>query len=327
MASNHSPAIPLYVHILMGIGALFGFLTIDSLLFLTGLLNGNSQMAFLIFGFLFIGLGLGLNFLCQRATLFMQSFYMQSALLFIITGKIFILIAAHMNFSNPWSVTATLGFLSLSTYFIFPNIIDRFLFLFSFLLSLTFNLDSYIETNLLLFVLFFLAVFSCLILYTRKTLLLGKTLYTPIEAALISYVCILTTFVSLHEIFIKKTQVIPDVAFNFTLGGMLIFFILYHAGSLQKIKKLPILFSCVGLLILSIISNAGILWGIALLVIGHQNSRRVLISLGAIFLIGFLVFYYYNLSLTLDYKSYLLIGNGIFLLLTRAVIQYLKWDQ
>lgn len=325
MTPHYSPPLPLYVHILISIGAFLGFSFLYSILFLLGFFDTAATLPLFILGALFIFLALGLDHLSRRARPLMQSFCMQSALLSMLSGKIIIILAVLTKFSDPWAMTIMLGLCSLSTYFVFQNIVDRFLFLLAFLLSLTSNLTSHFENNLPLFILFTLTILSILTLRIFKD---RSVLYTPIEAALISYACLLTAFVSFNLFYADNiTLMVPEIAFNFVLVGMVIIFILYHARLVKHTSKLPVLFSCVGLVILSLISNAGILWGIGLLILGYQDNKRTFISLGVLFLITFLIFYYYNLSLTLDYKSYLLMGNGLFLLLTRAVMHYLKWDR
>lgn len=308
-------------------------LTLGIVLFLAGVIafftfkalqNDSVLFTFLILGTVFITFALGFDRLLPRSKRLMRNFCIQSALLLMITGKIFIIFAIATKFPDPWIMTMMLGISSLSTYFIFQNIIDRFLFLLFFLFSLTFNLIFSFESNVSLFILFVLTILAILALHIFKRRAL---LYIPIKAALICYACLLTILVSLNILYLSNMVIVPEIAFNLVLVGMIIIFILDHAGSVNHLRKLPILFSCVGLLILSMIVNTGILWGITLLILGYQNNKRILIGLGAFFLITFLIFYYYNLASTLDYKSYLLIGSGLFLLLTCVIIQRLKWDR
>jgi uncharacterized membrane protein len=89
---------------------------------------------------------------------------------------------------------------------------------------------------------------------------------------------------------------------------------------------IPTLFSCISLLLLSIITTNGILLSIGLLMLGYAKHERVLSVLGSVFLGLFLIYYYYSLPYTLDYKAAILVVSGCALLASRWVIKLMKWD-
>lgn len=76
----------------------------------------------------------------------------------------------------------------------------------------------------------------------------------------------------------------------------------------------------IGAVVLGAISTPGILAAIGLMALGHGRGDRVLLSLGAAFLPVFLVFYYYNMDVTLAMKSWVLMGSGAVLLLLREAL-------
>ncbi|MEM7020299.1 MAG: DUF4401 domain-containing protein, partial [Pseudomonadota bacterium] len=54
---------------------------------------------------------------------------------------------------------------------------------------------------------------------------------------------------------------------------------------------------------------------------------RVLLWLGGLFMPVFLVFYYYNLDLSLMAKSAVLAGSGILLLAGSFYVRFRQWDR
>ena len=82
----------------------------------------------------------------------------------------------------------------------------------------------------------------------------------------------------------------------------------------------------IAILILGSISAAGVLFALALFILGYAKHMRFFLILGALFLPIYLLFYYYNLDVTLLYKSLILILSGILLLLSRSYLKFRKWD-
>lgn len=72
------------------------------------------------------------------------------------------------------------------------------------------------------------------------------------------------------------------------------------------------------LLLIPAWQTPGILAAALVLVLGFSRGNRLLLGLGALFLAGFIAFFYYSLATTLLVKSYALIGAGLLLLALRA---------
>ncbi len=69
------------------------------------------------------------------------------------------------------------------------------------------------------------------------------------------------------------------------------------------------------------VSTPGLLLAVLVLVVGFQHGNRAVFWAAAAFLGWFLVFYYYNLALTLLVKSIVLFGSGLMLLAVRWLVQ------
>jgi hypothetical protein len=74
-----------------------------------------------------------------------------------------------------------------------------------------------------------------------------------------------------------------------------------------------------GTVILGIFTTPGVLAAGGLLILGRFTGHRLLASLGHGFLAVFLIVYYYNLNIDLAYKSWVLAGSGVLLLILRRL--------
>ena len=74
------------------------------------------------------------------------------------------------------------------------------------------------------------------------------------------------------------------------------------------------------LLLFPAYQTPGLFAALLILVLGFQRSNRLLMGLAIAFLALFLGGYYYNLTLTLLLKSYVLLGSGLILLIVRYFI-------
>lgn len=66
--------------------------------------------------------------------------------------------------------------------------------------------------------------------------------------------------------------------------------------------------------------SPGILGALLVLLVGFRGGNRLLAGWAAIFLAVFIIAFYYNLELTLLVKSFMLMGNGVILLMLRYVL-------
>lgn len=85
----------------------------------------------------------------------------------------------------------------------------------------------------------------------------------------------------------------------------------------------PLVFILVGgtlLLLWPAWQSPGILGALVVLLAGFRRGNRLLTGLAAIFLAFFIIAFYYNLELTLLVKSFMLMGNGVIILVLRYVL-------
>jgi len=101
-------------------------------------------------------------------------------------------------------------------------------------------------------------------------------------------------------------------------------YLLSHAvGGFKKQMDSQAIVIAVGVILLALFTNAGILLSIMLTVFGRMNHRRLVSFIGWISLTGFLIYYYYQMDFSLETKSYVLLGSGILLLGIRLILNAL----
>ncbi|MCF6289164.1 MAG: DUF4401 domain-containing protein, partial [Proteobacteria bacterium] len=119
------------------------------------------------------------------------------------------------------------------------------------------------------------------------------------------------------------------------ISGILISLVfLYVVVSLLKEYKIKfdsrtaiVSFIAVAGLLLISLKISGISTGLLIALVGFARQRMVLIVLGIVSVISFFSWYYYNLNITLLYKSIVLIVLGIALLSSWLAIKYLYKDK
>lgn len=334
LCDQNAPYTPIYIHILMGFGSLIGFSFVILLLHTLHLLS-HENYSYIYMGFGFILFSAIFYFPFRSQGPLLHSFGIQTALLFMIVGKVLFVYGLNNKFPIPpkelsftWTVTVALLFVTLLTYFIFPNIVDRFLSCLATLLSLLYNLVKEFNNNVPLLIILILSLSALYALYIWR----GRPkAWDPLVMVGIVFVSIISLYLSSYfQHFMPSSAQfweIPLIVFNLAVSAFLIALCLHFSGSLNNIVELPVIFSCIGIVILSLISNNGILWSIALLMLGYGKHNRALTTFGLIFLIFFLIEYYYSLEMTLQHKAYILMGSGVFLLFARVVMKHLNWDK
>lgn len=322
---------PFFVHILLFFGALVGFMTLASILALMGIFSIENPNTCILHGILFIGFAFSLYYPFQRSSSMMRSFSLQMSTMFMIAGKYLLIYAAWLLSKNTWHITIALGVLTLSTYFFYKNSFERFLFSLLFMTSILYNLFEYKHSGLLF--LYLLCALSIGFFMHHHVYRLDLK---PFHIANFVTLCIICMIVSYdpHQVsFIHykegyfSADKISEILYTTAYALFIIGFIFYHAGIKETLQKPYLLFSCIAVLLLAAVSNAGIVWGMALMIMGYHGDRKYLLFSGGIFLTLFLIFNYYNMSLTLDYKAYVLMCSGILLWSARLAMKYLQWDQ
>lgn len=328
---------PLYLRILIGIGAFITSLFIILFIAILGFSGINEKVIMLIFSLIFIGGAFALMALANHNLPHSLShdFFEQLSFYFMVIGKLLFVFAFSqlINLSETLGISLALLIILVMTYPIYQLSIDRFLtclaFLFSifYLLIFQYQTDFYANdiSKTLFFYLFFilqLGLVGYLLLNSRI-----KHSLTPIAYAIVFSLTIQLLFLVTQTLFWgwrAKININSDMT-TLLLCAALVALVIYLAKS-NKLSAEPIIASIIGILVLGLISASGILFVILLLLIGYRKHDRLLIVLAGLLLPLFLILYYYGLEATLLIKSSILIGSGVALLVARFYIKLRGWD-
>jgi uncharacterized membrane protein len=100
---------------------------------------------------------------------------------------------------------------------------------------------------------------------------------------------------------------------------------LWAGGGRAVIKSEWFLVAAAATFAFGAITNPGILAAVGLLVMGYALGDKLLAGLGLVYLPAFIVVYYYDMDVDLAYKSYILAGSGLILLLVRIAAGRRPW--
>ncbi len=328
LTHNNVYRMPLYIHILMAFGALVGSVCVMSLLMSTQYVTLDSAPAFFISGGVFMSLSLLLYYLLRYQTPLLQSFGLQTALIFMIVGKIlmvfgFYILSTHpLTFHlNAWLITIGLFIVTIATYFIYPNQIDRFLSSTALLGSVLYNTIMLYDSDAPFFIFFIALTALCgfSFIFRRKSLS-----WSPLGYAIVICLCASAIMITLTA---GSSITIPTLYFNIVLSFALISLCIYLGKEKHAIILPSTIVACLGIALLTPVATPGILVSLGLLVIGYAKHELLLNIIGGIFLCLCLVVFYYSLPYTLDYKAAMLVSTGVILLVARGVVKLMKWDQ
>lgn len=333
---------PVYLRALSAIGAVISGFLLLYLLYLFGLFD-LSETNLSINGLLFIGLAALLHARGLRKTNLARDFYIQLALTLLQAGKVALVTGlaqiVHDTFGLDWfwTVSAILGLIMLLSFFAFPSSIERFVASFAFLVSLWICLlkDSPDDFELAGFNIMLVAHILALAAFLRWPLVRQKltSLYDALLISLCLAVGVIQSFVSIgHQVWLDVSddvQVFLGLGYRWSveiiLGVALISLILWIAGRKGSLGREPVVASLLGAVALALLSNAGILLAIGLMILGFATHRPGHTMLGLLFALFFGFLYYYNLDLSLLQKSMILIMSGALLLLASGYIYWRGW--
>jgi hypothetical protein len=322
--------IPVYVHILIGFGAFIGCWSAVGLLYASGFVNWQNDLSLIITGLIGIGLAIITHYALKNSNELLHSFSLQLSCILMMLGKVLFIFGMlqklHLSFpaiSESWLATLSIAIVVIPTYFIFPVLLDRFISTLVLLTALLGNTYFDFHHNIAFYGYYvaLLALVGWLLNDKYKHYALEAFTYAGI-ITLGFCAIILSNLLAFHS----QQWLVPTVVFNITLSIAIILQCL--TLNLNKpLNHLTFWSSCIGLLLLGIISTNGIIYGIGLLILGYEKHRRELIILGIVFLSLFIIEYYYNLSLNLAQKAAILAGSGGLLLVVRMVLQHEQWDK
>ncbi len=327
--------LPLYLRILIGIGALFSVNFFMGFFYAAHIIDFNSTTAQMIWGLIFIGLAILAGSRAKnRNGAVAHSFFIQTSFCAIWLGKLlFVMGFTHMfRQTIAWdqAVTLALLLLTVATYFLYPVSIDRFLSSLATLLFLFMSLIDPVSYSgilpwiLNLFFLLQLVLATFLFLHPRV-----KKVYIPLAYAIICSLASIIIYFSLvsHLYYGVHTLNFNLFFINILLTISLTASMAWVVGDYKTLIKEPLRAIALGIILLGAIAQPGILLGLCFMTVGYARYEKALLLLGMILVPVFLFFYYYNLDLNFLTKSVTLIGSGMLFLAARAYLSLQKLDQ
>ena len=336
-AGSVGEEVPIYLRILTLIGAVIATGFFFLFLAFSGILDEDR---FLILGLVFVAAAYGLLVAAKKSNPILQVFFITCSFTILAVGKILFVIGFVEMFDNLfsstlrgaiWAATLGIGLATVLTYKLFPFVLDRFIsscFLFGSLIGAVIalpDLDGDVMPVVAAWVMtfFFLAYMICagfLLLHEKV-----KKLYDPVAYALI---CTLLGLAVMQSRLMSDPKLEPVLGFeiwlpNFIAGFGLLYLLSHAVGGFKKQMDSQAIVIAVGVILLALFTNAGILLSIMLTVFGRMNHRRLISFIGWISLTGFLIYYYYEMDFSLETKSYVLLGSGILLLGIRLILNAL----
>ena len=336
-AGSVGEEVPIYLRILSLIGAVIatGFF----FLFLA-FIGGIDEDTLLILGLVFVAAAYGLLIVAKKSNPILHMFVTTCSFTILAVGKIMFVIGfvemlddlfSLSSRGEIWAATLGVGLATVLTYKLFPFVLDRFIsscyLLGYFIGSVIALLDS--DSDLMpvaiawIMNFFFLSYMICagfLLLHEKV-----KKLYDPVAYALI---CTLLGLAVMQSGLMSDPKLEPVLGFeiwlpNFIAGFGLLYLLSHAVGGFKKQMDSQAIVIAVGVVLLTLFTNAGILLSILLMVFGRMNHRPLVAFIGWISLTGFLIDYYYQLDFTLETKSYVLLGSGGLLLGIRLMLNAL----
>jgi len=332
-ARQQEQEMPLYLHILVGIGAFIASLCFLGFLAISRLISFDSEIDLICWGLVFIGAAL---FLAKSArdkgSAVSHSFLIQSSFCAMGLGKILFVIGFTEMFDGgaDWGLTIALLVITAATYPFYRLSLHRFSSALAFLLSLLVNivddrhLGSSAEMVLNLFFLVQILLAGFMLTYGKL-----KSAFIPLAYAIALSLCAtVLVFAAASKIGGWENRQPYNMIFVNAVSALsLIGLIAWAAGGLNKLKKEPLMLASLGSVLLGVISAPGLIVSIGLMALGYAKHELLLLVMGGLLMPVFLFLYYYNLDFSLMAKSGVLVGSGLILLAGRAYLAARKLDR
>ena len=316
--SEQAAGEPLYIRILISIGAWFAAAFLLSFFGISGIINSSAGA--IICGALLLAAA------CTIARVSKGTFLQQLCLALAFAGNSLAAGGAATAFSPPGELASALlahTAICAVMYPLYPSSTYRFLAPIAVAIMATFWI---IEQKV--FVLIH-------VLISAEMLLAGVLLLRrrcPPRLMPLAYAAAATLPATL--LFMNCTQMnVWRINFNEPLwpsslllsGGLM--YLLLHLTGTKRLAESWLLLALAAIILLGIFTTPGIPTAIALLVLGYAFGDRILTSLAYLFLPCFLIVFYYALHIDLAYKSFIVSGSGLLLLAVRLMLQYLQPKQ
>lgn len=327
--------LPIYLRILVGLGAFIASACIMGFLSLTKIIDFNSSAELLGWGGIFIVNAVLLARRAAASGVMLHSFLMNISFCSVGIGKILAVAGALEAFKSVhhgegWVIAYALAAVTAVTWPFYRMSIDRFvssaIVLLMLLVNIIFDNDLTNVRQYLLDGFFLINLCAVVALFTDGRV---PKDYAPLGYAFVVSLCATVVFYAVtqhHNWFYRHADLDPTFV-NVSLAAALIGLIGWAAGDMKLLKQEPLLFAAVGVAALGAVSAPGIILAIALMVLGYARHERLLILGGALLMPGFLWLFYYSLNLTLMAKAGILVCSGLVLLAGRIYMHAKKYDR
>ncbi len=302
---------PIYIRLLLGIGAWFSAIFLILFLYISDILQSGTGA--IIYGIIFL---VGTIFIDRASKV---TFLNQLTLALAFAGNILILVGAADEFAwgDLSNVLTTHTVICIVIYPIYANSIYRFIAPMALAVLATVWI---IEEKI--FVLMHVLI-AAEALLTGILLLLKKRppFLTPLAYSAATMLPATLLFMNLMQ-----TNTWMRIDFNepmwpssLLLAGGLLYLFFHLAGGTKGFRDPWLILAFISTLLLGIFTTPGILVAIGLLIVGYAFGDRILTALSFLFLPCFLVVFYYALNVDLAYKSWVIAGSGVLLLAVRWI--------
>ena len=315
--------LPLYLRILVGVGAALSSVCFIGVLLAAGIVDFSHPASLILAGLLFMAAAIGLQRFSGAEPTVIGSFFLQTSFAAMAAGKMLFVFGVDTYSRSGWDLSLGILLVTAVAYHVYRLSIDRFLSSFAVLFSVLINIASYHtlgELRAILFNGFFLAQLACAaVLFTHERI--GRD-YLPVAYAFALSLCatVLLVAVSQRLGFWSELETFNPVFMNAFLTGGLIALFAWSAGDIDSLKQQPLVVASVGAVLLGMVSAPGVLLAITLMILGYARHDKLLLTLGALLMPAFLWLYYYNLDVSLLTKALILTGSGVILLVGRLYL-------
>ena len=325
LARQGATELPLYIRLLIGVGAIIASVCFVAFLSETNFIDFGNPRSELIFGLGFIAAAIGLHRLSGTARTIPSSFLLQTSFAAMATGKVLFVTGFDAYFDSSWGVSLAILLVTAATYHVYRMSIDRFLSSFAVLFSVLSNIawgDAVALPREALFNGYFAVQLACAaVLLTHGRI---RCDYVPIGYAFAFSLSVTVLYLAASQTLgvSTDTQAFQPLFVNAVLAGGLIALFAWAAGSIDALNRQPMVLASLGAVLLGVVSAPGVLLAIGLMILGYANHERLLLVLGALLMPAFLCLYYYNLDVSLLNKSMILTGSGVILLAGRFYMSH-----
>ncbi|WP_141663832.1 DUF4401 domain-containing protein [Candidatus Ichthyocystis sparus] len=315
---------PLYLKVLLGIGSFIASMLFLSFLGVSNLIDFNSAIKLTVCGTIFIAIAIAIHRFDRNLSYIVRAILVQSSFSLMIAGKLLFALGCLDFFKLHWGSTFGIVLVTVITYGIYNLSVDRFIFPLISLLSI-FNDIVFYESSyrIIMFNTFFISEFivaSFLLTYHNLKSDFYPLIYSFVISICINLVvlCLWKNIAPPHKISIMKIDII-NFFITFYFIALLVW--IFYRTDCFKLAQLVLLI--LTSLILGVLSVPGLLLSAGLTLLGYLKHEKIITALGIFFIAVFFLTYYYTLDIPLINKSFVLIVNGIVLLMVRLYLVYM----